>query len=324
MTGRDIRDVRDVAASVRARLTNEARNAGRPFQEVLTHFTLERYLYRLSRSPHGDRFVLKGGLLLRAWEGPQSRPTRDADLLGHGSPSIDELVRVMREVCATPVEPDGLRFDADAVRGERTRPDEEYQGVQLHLVGYLGQARTTFKVDVGFGDAVVPGPVELDYPTLLDLPAPRLRAYTRESVVAEKFQAMVALGEVNSRLKDFYDVWFLAQRFQFDAYTLGAAVRSTFTRRGTELPAEPSPLSAAFGVSPVRQTQWAAFLRRTAPPEAPARFADVVVGLQQFLQPLVTALRGSGERGLGIWRGTAWQGSGLLTDVEGHARMAGP
>ncbi len=309
MTGRDSlarRDVRDVAASVRARITNEARKADRPFQEVLTHFTLERFLYRLSRSPHGDRFVLKGGLLLRAWEGPVSRPTRDADLLGYGDPSIDGLVRVMREVCAVPVEPDGLRFDPDAVRGERTRPDEEYQGVQLHLVGHLGQARTTFKVDVGFGDAVVPGPVELDYPTILDLPAPRLRAYTRESVVAEKFQAMVSLGEVNSRFKDFYDVWFLAQRHPFDATTLGAAISVTFARRGTALPAEPTPLSAAFGEDPPRQTQWAAFLRRTAPPEAPVGFADVVTGLRQFLQPLVTALRAGGERSLGTWRGAAW------------------
>lgn len=309
MTESTGREVRDVAASVRARLTNEARKAGRPFQEVLTHFTLERFLYRLSRSPYGDRFVLKGGLLLRAWEGPVSRATRDADLLGHGSPSIDELVRVMREVCATSVEPDGLRFDPDAVRGERTRPGGEYQGVQLHVVGHLGQARTTFKVDVGFGDAVVPGPVELDYPTILDLPAPRLRAYTRQSVVAEKFQAMVSLGEVNSRFKDFYDVWFLAQRFSFDATTLGAAIRATFDRRGTELPAEPTPLSAAFGEDPPRQTQWTAFLRRTAAPEAPARFAVVVAGLRTFLLPLVTALRDGGEHGLGTWRGAAWSPS---------------
>lgn len=301
MTGRD---VTDVAASVRARLTNEARKAGRPFQEVLTHFTLERFLYRLSRSPHADGFVLKGGLLLRAWEGPQSRATRDADLLGRGAPSVEDMVRVMREVCAAAVEPDGMRFDPAAVRGDRTRPDEAYQGVQLHLVGHLGQARTPFKVDVGFGDAVVPGPVGLEYPTILDLPAPRLRGYTRESVVAEKFQAMVSLGEVNSRFKDFFDVWFLAQRFPFDAVGLGAALRATFTRRGTELPGRPLPLTDAFGEDETRQTQWGAFLHRTALQDAPPRFAEVVSGLRSFLQPLATALadNGNAEIPLGTWQ----------------------
>jgi hypothetical protein len=164
--------VKDQAASIRARLTNRARQTGRPFQEVLTHFTLERFLYRLSRSPHAERFVLKGALMLRAWAAPQSRPTRDADLLGRGDPSVEEMVCVVREVCALAVEPDGLTFDPDSVRGERTRPDEEYQGIQIHLVGRLGQARTAVKLDVGFGDAVVPAPVDLTYPTILDLPAP--------------------------------------------------------------------------------------------------------------------------------------------------------
>jgi hypothetical protein len=130
--------VKDIAASVRARLANRARGLGRPFQEVLTHFALERFLYRLSRSRHAGRFVLKGGLLLRAWEGPQSRPTRDADLLGSGDPSVEAMVDVLREVCTVAVEPDGMRFDADSVRGARTRPEDEYQGVQLHLLGYLG------------------------------------------------------------------------------------------------------------------------------------------------------------------------------------------
>ncbi|MDQ3699592.1 MAG: nucleotidyl transferase AbiEii/AbiGii toxin family protein, partial [Chloroflexota bacterium] len=247
--------VKDLAASVRARLTNEARRSGRPFQEVLTHFTLERFLYRLSRSRQADRFVLKGGLLLRAWHGPMSRPTRDADLLGHGNPSVEEMVRVMQEVCAATAEPDGSRFDPTSVRGDRTRPDEEYKGVQIHIVGHLGQARTRFKVDIGFGDAVVPGPVQLNYPTILDFPAPRLRAYTRDSLVAEKFHAMVSLGEVNSRLKDFYDIWFLAKQFTFDAPHLGAAIRATFARRGTEMPHSPLPLLDAFGQDDARQTQ---------------------------------------------------------------------
>lgn len=293
--------VKDLAASVRARLTNEARRSDRPFQEVLTHFTLERFLYRLSRSRQADRFVLKGGLLLRAWHGPMSRPTRDADLLGHGNPSVEEMVRVMQEVCATTAEPDGSRFDPTSVRGDRTRPDEEYKGVQIHLVGHLGQARTRFKVDIGFGDAVVPGPVELDYPTILDFPAPRLRAYTRDSLVAEKFHAMVSLGEVNSRLKDFYDIWFLAQLFTFDAPELGAAIRATFARRGTEMPRSPLPLSDAFGHDGARQTQWRAFVRRTALQDTPTRFADVVTGLRYFLQPLVIALHDEAGPGLGTW-----------------------
>jgi predicted nucleotidyltransferase component of viral defense system len=295
--------VKDLAASIRARLTNRARQTGRPFQEVLTHFTLERFLYRLSRSPHAERFVLKGGLMLRAWAAPQSRPTRDADFLGRGDPSAEELVRVMREVCAVAVEPDGLTFDRDSVRGERTRPNEEYQGIQIHLVGHLGQARTAVKLDVGFGDAVVPAPVELAYPTILDLPAPRLRGYTRESVIAEKFQAMVALGEANSRFKDFYDVWLLAQHFDFDAAVLVTAVRTTFARRGTELPRAPLPLTDTFAQDDRRATQWRAFLRRSVIEEAPSRFSDVVEALRVFLQPVVDAIHAAdAPRELGTWR----------------------
>jgi hypothetical protein len=297
--------VKDLAASIRARLTNRARQTGRPFQEVLTHFTLERFLYRLSRSPHAERFVLKGALMLRAWAAPQSRPTRDADFLGRGDPSVEEMVRVMREVCAVAVEPDGLAFDPDSVRGERTRPDEAYQGIRIHLVGHLGQARTAVKLDVGFGDAVVPAPVELDYPTILDLPAPRLRGYTRESVVAEKFQAMVALGEVNSRLKDFYDVWFLAQHFDFEAAVLVAAVGTTFARRGTDLPRAPLPLAEGYGQDDRRSTQWRAFLRRSGMEDVPLRFPDVVEALRAFLQPVVDTIHtADAPRALGTWRAT--------------------
>jgi hypothetical protein len=165
---------------------------------------------------------------------------------------------VAREVCAIEVEPDGLVFDSETVVGERIREDAEYEGIRLRLLARLGQAQTRVQLDVGFGDVVVPTPVEVDYPTILDLAAPRLCGYTRESAIAEKFEAMVVLGDVNTRLKDFYDIWFLARHFDFDGPTLTRAVRATFERRGTELPASPLALTVAFAEDSARQVQWRA------------------------------------------------------------------
>ena len=275
-----------MAASVRERLANRARQTGRSFQELLTYYTLERFLYRLSRSPQADRFVLKGALMFRAWEAPPGRPTRDADFLGRGDPSVDELERVAREVCAIEVEPDGLVFDSGSVVGERIREEADYGGVRVRLLARLGQAQTRVQLDVGFGDIVVPAPVEVEYPTILDFPAPRLRGYTRESAIAEKFEAMVTLGEANTRLKDFYDVWFLARHFDFDGPTLGRAVRATFERRGTELPHSPPALSEAFAEDSARQVQWRAFVRRSGVTDAPDEFGEVASVVRALLAPV--------------------------------------
>ena len=215
---------KNMAASVHARLAEIARRTGRPFQEQLQYYAMERFLYRLSKSPHAARFVLKGALMLRVWDAPMARPTKDIDLLGRLENSLENLSTMVREVCALEVEPDGLVFRPSTVKSERIREDADYEGVRIRFDGLLARARIAMRLDVGIGDVMVPVPVEIAYPTLLDMPAPRLKGYPRETAIAEKFEAMVKLGTLNSRMKDFYDIWLLSRQFDFDGPTLGEAV----------------------------------------------------------------------------------------------------
>lgn len=198
------RPLKNVAASVRQRLMNSAKGSGRPFQEVLQYFAMERFLYRLSQSPHAERFILKGALLFNLWGAPSSRPTRDIDLLGRLNNSADALVSVFRDVCQLAVEPDGLVFAVETVAGQTIKEDADYSGVRVTFQASLENARVPTQIDFGFGDTVVPDAAFADYPTILDHAQPRLRAYPKETVVAEKFEAMVKLGQLNSCLKDFF------------------------------------------------------------------------------------------------------------------------
>jgi hypothetical protein len=192
----------NVAASVRARLLNKARAEERPFAELLQYYAMERFLYRLSESPHRDRFVLKGALMFSIWGGPATRATKDIDLLSSRTEGVNALVGAVSECLQTGVASDGLTFDPGSVTGEEIRIDAEYNGVRLRFRGTLGSARVSVQVDVGFGDVVTPGAELLTFPTLLDLPAPKLAMYTPETAIAEKVEAMVALGAANTRLKD--------------------------------------------------------------------------------------------------------------------------
>jgi len=201
---------RDIAASVRQRLLNHARETGRPFNELLQYFAMERFLYRLSKSPYVDNFVLKGALMLTVWEAPLSRPTMDIDLLGLIDNSIEDIVAVTKNICTQEVEPDGITFEPSGIEGERITEDADYGGVRVRFRGSLGTAHITMQLDIGFGDMVIPAADSLEYPTILDLPAPKLRGYTKESTIAEKFEAMVKLGILNSRMKDFFDIWLLS------------------------------------------------------------------------------------------------------------------
>ena len=225
----------NIAASVRARLLNLARETNQPFDVLLTRFVHERLLYRLSRSPHADRFVLKGAMLLTTWLPETARGTRDLDLLGFGDASEPRILSIFREVLAIAGD-DGVAFDLDALQVGLIREEMEYGGVRLRGTASLSGARIAVVVDIGFGDSVEPGLETIDYPSLLDLPAPRLRAYAPETVIAEKFQAMVALGRANSRMKDFYDVWILTRTFDFAPDRLARAIAATFARRQTAIP----------------------------------------------------------------------------------------
>ncbi|HEX4179427.1 MAG TPA: nucleotidyl transferase AbiEii/AbiGii toxin family protein [Caulobacteraceae bacterium] len=279
----------NLAASTRARLQNHARAQGQAFDLVLTRYALERLLYRLSQSPVADRFVLKGAMLVMTWFDAPHRGTRDLDLLGFGDPDPDALIEVFRQVMAAPGT-DALVFDVNALRSEPIREDVEYGGVRLRTRATLDGARIAIAIDIGFGDAVEPGVEVIDYPVLLDLPAPRLRAYARETVIAEKFQAMVALGRANSRMKDFYDIWVLSRTHAFDPDRLSRAVAATFERRETEIPTEaPDALTPAFAADAAKQTQWRAFI--TDLELAPADLALVVSDLAAFIMPHAKAAK---------------------------------
>jgi predicted nucleotidyltransferase component of viral defense system len=292
---------RNMAASVRARLRNIATARGDDFQLVLTRYCLERLLYRLSCSEHGREFILKGAMLFPLWLGQYHRPTNDLDLLGRGEDSVERFEAIFRAVCSQPVEDDGLLFPAEAVRGERIREDQLYGGIRVHGEARLENARVPLQIDVGFGDAVTPAPAETAYPTLLDLPAPALLAYPWETVVAEKFQAMVALGMANSRMKDFYDLWVIARRCSFDGLLLGKALRATFERRQTLVPAAPPlALTEAFCEHADKMKQWKAFLHKSRLDTSGASLGDVAGVLREFLMPVAQAAA-TGETFQNTW-----------------------
>jgi len=207
--------IKNLAASVHQRLLNKAKESSRPFNELLQYFAIERFIYRLSKSPHADQFILKGALMFFAWCGPESRPTTDIDLLGKIDNRIDTITTVMKDACLTDVEPDGISFNADTVDAVRITEDAEYEGVRVRVHGSLGKTRVSIQIDIGFGDVIIPNASSVSYPAILDFPAPELMGYTMESTIAEKFQAMVKLGVLNSRMKDFYDIWFLSRAFDF-------------------------------------------------------------------------------------------------------------
>ena len=285
------RDIRNLAASVRQRLFNLAKQRGDDFGILLTRYAIERLLYRLSQSAHSSQFLLKGATLFALWGAGPYRSTRDLDLLGSGESSVQRLEQVFRDICNVQVEPDGLRFAAETVEGNDIREDLEYGGVRIILIAHLEQARIQIQVDIGFGDAVTPPPEDVEFPTILEFPAPHLRAYRRETVVAEKFQAMVMLGIANSRMRDFYDIWFLSRKFEFSGIVLGQAIKGTFTRRRTALPTQaPLALTPEFSASPDKQAQWKAFVGKAGLTSDRIAFPEVTVALNEFLMPPTLAL----------------------------------
>jgi hypothetical protein len=254
---------RDLGASVRQRLLNQSRTQGRPFQEMLQYFAMERFLYRLSKSPFADRFVLKGALLLTAWRAPLSRPTLDIDLAGRTSNELDHIHWLVGEVCGLATEPDGIDFDRSSLAVSRIKEDADYEGVRVRFHATLAKARIPMQVDIGFGDVIVPQPAEVEYPAMLEFPPPILIAYPKETVVAEKLEALTTLGLLNSRIKDYYDLALLGRLYPFDGGLLVQAIRSTFRHRGTAIEEVPVGLTDAFSADLARAMQWRAFVRRS-------------------------------------------------------------
>jgi hypothetical protein len=285
--------VKNLAASVQARLQSHARATKRPFQELLQYYAMERFLYRLSKTTHRARFVLKGALMLHVWDAPLARATKDVDFLGRLDNSLENLERVVREVCAADVEPDGMVFDPATVKTERIKEDAD-EGVRVRFVGRLGKARVTMQIDVGFGDVVTPDAETITYPALLEFQAPELSGYPRETVVAEKFQAMVYLRTLNSRMKDFYDVWLLASQFAFDGALLAKAIAATFANRQTAIDLAPIAFTPDFTDQASTLAQWTAFRNKLPKTECPAKLSEVVTFLAEFLLPIARACE-SGE-----------------------------
>lgn len=276
---------RNLGASIRARLKQRADASGQEFNLTLTHYGLERLLYRLSVSPHAANFLLTGALLFSLWYDQPHRPTRDVDLLGFGADDIGSTVSAFRDICSIAVE-DGIAFDPASVKGSEIRKEAGYGGVRIDIVAKLDGARIALQVDIGFGDAVTPGPVSVSYPVLLaDLPAPQLRAYPKYTVVAEKFHAVCLLGMSNTRLKDYFDLKVLFDDGGLDPLELQDAIKATFRRRQMPMPtALPAGLSDAFASDAAKRTQWNAFLKKNRL-DALA-LAEVVAGLRDAFHKL--------------------------------------
>lgn len=286
-------------ASLLVRLLARAKQSGEDYSILLNRFGLERLLDRLARSRHADRFLLKGALLFSLWYDQPHRPTRDADLLGFGPDDLENLIATFREVAEIDLG-DGIVFDGSSVRAEPIREDNIYGGTRLRLVGRIGSARCSLQIDVGFGDAVTPGPEMAVYPTLLpDFEPPCLRVYPVYTVIAEKYQAMVMLGTANSRMKDFYDLATIARRTALDGATLARALAATFSRRQTPLPQEPPiALRSAFAADADRQRQWSAFIARNRLPAL--ELPDAIGVLYTLLWP-ATQVAAAGTQATAMW-----------------------
>lgn len=301
---------KNLAASVRQRLLNVSQRRKEPFDLVLVRFGIERLLYRLSRSSYADKFLLKGAMLFAIWSDGTHRPTRDVDLLGFGASDDEELKRVFIELCGMSVEPDGLRFLPESVAATPIREEAAYPGIRVTLEARLENARVSIQLDIGFGDIVTPGPEEVEFPALLDFAAPHVRAYPIYTVVAEKLEATVRLGEENTRMKDFFDLWFLSRKFSFEGELLRNAITRTFARREMDLP-KTLPSSLASDFAERKAATWAVFVGRNVLGNLDMKI--VLEAIRAFAWPVLetatTSRRSKAKGGFPISRFACLQGS---------------
>jgi len=301
---------KDIAASIRARLLNHAREVQEDFQMLLNRYARERLLYRLSMTSHRERFVLKGATLFSVWTEKPFRSTRDADFLSFGPNDVESVASVFRKLCEIDNEnpEDGVRFESTSIQASQIREEEEYAGVRILLDAFIGKAKARIQVDVGFGDAITPEAQEVELPVILELPAPRLRAYPMETVVAEKLHAMAVLAETNSRMKDFYDIWVLQQHFKFTGAELAEAIRATFARRRTAVdPSSCLAFQSQFYASEEPLTRWQHYVTRGSFELVPPPFSDVGASIERFLFPVCQGIA-QDERFDLVWPpGGPWQ-----------------
>jgi predicted nucleotidyltransferase component of viral defense system len=301
-------EIKNVPASVRDRLKKIADKTGENYNTLLVRYAIERLLFRLSKSKHKKRFVLKGAMLFALWKETPHRVTRDLDLLGFGESSIEELKTVFAEICAQAVPDDGLIFDSATVKAEPIRAQEMYVGVRVDVQGKIGNARTPIQIDVGFGDATAVDPVDVEFPTLLDMPAPKVRAYRMETSLAEKYSATVTLGIANTRMKDYFDFWFLGKHFEFDGQELADSLLATLKRRGKDIPTEtPIGFTEAFAKDASRQAIWKSFWKKSVRTEPMLSLEEVVSFAASFLVPPAIAAA-KGQKFARKWKpGGTWK-----------------
>lgn len=278
------RSITNIQASIRDRLQNNAKENNRPFSEILQHYGMERFLYRFGCSEYADKFILKGALMFTVWQIKERRTTLDIDFLARYNNQIADIEKVVKDVCAVSVELDGIVFDPSTVKGRKIKEDADYEGVRVKFLGFLERSRITMQIDVGFSDIVYPSPKVINYPVILDFPKPHIKGYSVESVVSEKFEAMIKLGLFNSRMKDFYDIWLIMHQFNFDEVKLGEAIRRTFKHRKTLLP-ENRPVFAEeiYDEKSDRQMLWSAFLKKGNITHAPEKLSAVAKEIENFL-----------------------------------------
>jgi hypothetical protein len=280
--------VKNVAASVRQRLLHKSRSDARPFQELVQYYAMERFLYRLTKSQHANQFILKGALLLQIWQTPEIRSTMDIDLLGRASNTESDLISNVIDIISVDVDPDGLSFLPENIAAERITDDAEHQGLRIRFPAKLDTIKLNIQLDIGFGDIIYPDPEESELPSILGFAPPRLLCYSRESVIAEKFEAMLKLRELNSRMKDFYDIWLLSRHFGFEGKILSEAIRLTLEQRGTELPEKIVAFSNDFIAT--KQIQWNAFRKKLRQDHVPVELEYIVVQVKEFISPIASAL----------------------------------
>lgn len=309
--------IKNPAASIRARLLAHAKQHGDDYQRVLTRYAIERLLFRLSQTEAVERYVLKGAMLFVTWPEHVFRPTGDLDLLGQGNPDPNAIAELFIRICRIEVPDDGIRFDPASLKVDAVREDDKYQGVQLSLNGELARAVIRVQVDIGFGDYVYPLPKRGNFPGLLpDLPQANILMYPPETVVAEKFEAMIRFGEANGRIKDFHDIWVTTRTFRFDLPSLVEAVSGTLRRRETAFPTEmPVGLTEVFAAIAVDRGLWSGFLRRNPPTLEPPPFVDLQEELRRFFGPVIASLR-TPEGANGHWDpdGGTWR----QEQITGH------
>lgn len=296
--------MKNTGASVRQKILNLHRKDRRPFQELVQYYAMERFLFRLSMSQFRERFILKGALMLRTWGISQFRPTMDIDMLGITSNDQEIIVSQIKEIIRTEVADDGIVYHEDSVKSVIIKEDADYQGVRITFTGDINNARFNMQIDIGFGDVVIPEVDEGTLPTLLNFEAPVLRCYSRETTIAEKFQAMIHLGYLNSRMKDFYDIWILSRQFDFDGATLQKAIQSTLTNRETMITLPINSFSREFIED--KSAQWKSFCKRIKMETIPEKFETVVNDISEFLTPIAESIISGKTIGVNWSASNAW------------------